>query len=95
MSAPLKVKRAVAGLKELRALTGDENGAQWVACTPGWTKARVVAFQTRAGAGGNSHRRPGQHVVHVARRIGGHMDFVPNDGWLEGCLNVGAAYRAG
>lgn len=40
MSAPLKVKRAVAGLKELRALTGDENGAQWVACTPGWTKAR-------------------------------------------------------
>ena len=33
-------KRTVAELKELRAVTGDENGAQRVAFTPTWTKAR-------------------------------------------------------
>ena len=32
--------RTVAELKELRALTGDENGAQRVAFTPTWIKAR-------------------------------------------------------
>ena len=33
-------------------------------------------------------------MVHAARRvervllIGGHIDSVPNGGWLDGCLNV-------
>ena len=40
MSAPLNPKRTVADLKELRKLTGDENGAQRVAFTPTWVKAR-------------------------------------------------------
>ena len=36
----LNPKRMVAELKELRALTGDENGAQRVAWTDTWIKAR-------------------------------------------------------
>lgn len=38
---PLDPKRTVAELKELRALTEDENGAQRVAFTPTWAKARA------------------------------------------------------
>ena len=40
MSELLNPKRTVAELKELRALTGDDNGAQRVAFTPTWVKAR-------------------------------------------------------
>jgi N-carbamoyl-L-amino-acid hydrolase len=36
----LNPKRAVAELKELRALTADENGAQRMAWTDTWMKAR-------------------------------------------------------
>ena len=36
----LNPKRTVAELKELRALTADENGAQRVAWTDTWLKAR-------------------------------------------------------
>src|SRR5260370_30447523 len=36
----LNAKRTVAELKELRALTADENGAQRVAWTDVWLKAR-------------------------------------------------------
>ena len=36
----LDPKRTVAELKELRALTSDENGAQRVAFTDTWAKAR-------------------------------------------------------
>ena len=41
MSTFLNPKRTVAELKELRALTGDENGAQRVAFTPMWVKTRA------------------------------------------------------
>ncbi|MCL6568569.1 MAG: Zn-dependent hydrolase, partial [Meiothermus silvanus] len=36
----LNPKRTIAELKELRALTGDEHGAQRVAWTDTWLKAR-------------------------------------------------------
>ncbi len=36
----LNPQRTVAELKELRALTGDDNGAQRVAFSPTWLKAR-------------------------------------------------------
>ena len=41
MTAILDPKRTVAELKELRALTGDDNGAQRVAFTGTWLKARA------------------------------------------------------
>jgi N-carbamoyl-L-amino-acid hydrolase len=94
----LDPSRTVAELKELRELTGDENGAQRVAWTETWQTARGWLREKLAGAGageeideagnqwftlsGNSER---------AVLLGGHIDSVPNGGWLDGCLNVVAA----
>ncbi len=53
----LDPKRTLAELKELRALTSDENGAQRVAWTPTWLKAREwFRFQTGGLAGRTSLR---------------------------------------
>ena len=49
MSTLLNPKRTVAELKELRALTGDENGAQRVAFTKTWLKAREFLRSKVAG----------------------------------------------
>ncbi|CAM2832746.1 Zn-dependent hydrolase [Rariglobus hedericola] len=91
----LDPKRTVAELKELRRLTGDENGAQRVAFGGTWLSARAwlrakleelpVEMHTDAAGNfwatlkGDSER---------ALVIGGHLDSVPNGGWLDGCLNV-------
>src|SRR5258708_36287184 len=57
----LNPKRTVAELKELRALTGDEHGAQRVAFTPVWVKTRAwlkdklvgLPVETHTDAAGN------------------------------------------
>jgi N-carbamoyl-L-amino-acid hydrolase len=87
--------RTVAELRELRELTGDENGAQRVAWTETWERARAwlrekvaptgAAFE-RDEAGNQWFTLPGRSEDAVL--IGGHMDSVPNGGWLDGCLNV-------
>jgi N-carbamoyl-L-amino-acid hydrolase len=95
MSASLDPKRTVAELKELRALTGDANGAQRVAFTKTWLTARAwlkekldaLPVQTHTDAAGNLWTT----LVGASERallIGGHIDSVPNGGWLDGCLNV-------
>jgi hydantoinase/carbamoylase family amidase len=93
---PLDPKRTVAELKELRALTGDENGAQRVAFTPTWTKARAWlqkrievtnGLETHNDAAGNFWATL-RGKSHKALLIGGHIDSVPNGGWLDGCLNT-------
>jgi hydantoinase/carbamoylase family amidase len=86
----------LAELKELRALTEDENGAQRVAFTPTWRTARAWLQQKiDAIPGIESHRDqagnlwatlPGQSER--ALLIGGHIDSVPNGGWLDGCLGT-------
>jgi N-carbamoyl-L-amino-acid hydrolase len=91
----LNPKRTVAELKELRALTGDENGAQRVAWTDTWLKAREW-FATKVkelpinhhydAAGNNWITLPGASEKSLL--IGGHLDSVPNGGWLDGSLNV-------
>jgi N-carbamoyl-L-amino-acid hydrolase len=95
MGALLQPKRTVAALKELRALTADANGAQRVAFTPMWTKARAwlrkqvegLPLEIHNDAAGNTwFTLRGQ--ADPALLIGGHMDSVPNGGWLDGCLNV-------
>src|SRR3954447_18888603 len=87
--------RTLAELKELRELTGDENGAQRVAFTPTWAKARawlrekLEAFcpDVRTDEAGNLWATlRGESAK--ALLIGGHIDSVPNGGWLDGCLNV-------
>ncbi|HYC69950.1 MAG TPA: hydantoinase/carbamoylase family amidase [Opitutaceae bacterium] len=92
---PLNPKRTVAELKELRALTGDENGAQRVAFTPTWQKARRWLREKVAGLPLEIHDDPAGNTWFTLRGetdrallIGGHMDSVPNGGWLDGCLNV-------
>lgn len=91
----LDPSRTIAELKELRSLTGDENGAQRVAFTPTWLRAREWMRERFAGlpvemhldAAGNSWTTlPGESDK--ALLIGGHIDSVPNGGWLDGCLNV-------
>jgi hydantoinase/carbamoylase family amidase len=87
--------RTVRELAELRRLTGDENGAQRVAFTPVWTAARQwlaerfagLPVETHLDAAGNFWATlPGQSQQAVL--IGGHIDSVPNGGWLDGCLNT-------
>jgi hydantoinase/carbamoylase family amidase len=91
----LDPKRTVAELKELRALTGDENGAQRVAFTPTWAKARAWLRGKLSGLPVEVHMDEGGNTWATLKGasektlvIGGHMDSVPNGGWLDGCLNV-------
>jgi N-carbamoyl-L-amino-acid hydrolase len=91
----LSPERTVAELKELRELTGDENGAQRVAWTETWERGRAWLREKVAPTGavheideaGNQwFTLPGESDRSLL--IGGHMDSVPNGGWLDGCLNV-------
>jgi beta-ureidopropionase / N-carbamoyl-L-amino-acid hydrolase len=92
---PLDPRRTVAELKELRALTGDENGAQRVAWTEAWETARgwlrdklapLGAVEEVDEAGNQWFTLAGGSERAVL--IGGHIDSVPNGGWLDGALNV-------
>lgn len=91
----LDPKRTVAELKDLRELTGDENGAQRVAWTETWERAREMLRGLVSGTGATETIDPaGNQWFTLAGEseravlIGGHMDSVPNGGWLDGCLNV-------
>src|SRR3954465_15093940 len=91
----LEPKRTVAELQELRGITGDENGAQRVAWTDTWETARAFLRDKVAGTGAveeideaGNQGLPLRGASDRALLIGGHMDSVPNGGWLDGCLNV-------
>ena len=92
---PLDPRRTVAELRELQELTGDENGAQRVAWTDTWERAREwlrgkvaeTGAEERIDAAGNQwFTLPGASERAVL--IGGHIDSVPKGGWLDGALNV-------
>jgi hydantoinase/carbamoylase family amidase len=92
---PLQPSRTVEELRELQELTGDENGAQRVAWTGMWAEARewlrgkltgVQVEEEIDEAGNQWFTLPG--ASECALLIGGHIDSVPNGGWLDGCLNV-------
>jgi hydantoinase/carbamoylase family amidase len=95
MSAALDPKRTVTELKELRELTGDENGAQRVAFTPTWAKARawlrrkleVLSAEIHTDEAGNLWATL-RGESEKALVIGGHIDSVPNGGWLDGALDT-------
>lgn len=91
----LDPKRTIAELKELRSLTSDENGAQRVAWTHTWVNARNwfyakledLPVDRHFDAAGNFWvTLPG--ASDKALLIGGHLDSVPNGGWLDGCLDL-------
>jgi hydantoinase/carbamoylase family amidase len=90
--------RVLAGLRELRSLTGDSHGAQRVAWSQTWGRAREWLSEQLAGSpvvidvdeAGNlwatlAGERPESLV------IGSHLDSIPDGGWLDGALGVLAA----
>jgi beta-ureidopropionase / N-carbamoyl-L-amino-acid hydrolase len=92
---PASGKAVIANLQELRALTGDESGAQRVAWAPVWLKARkwfevklselpVERHYDAAGNGWATLRGDSEKTL----VIGSHLDSVPNGGWLDGCLGM-------
>jgi N-carbamoyl-L-amino-acid hydrolase len=94
----LQPDRTVAELRELQELTGDENGAQRVAWTDIWERSRewlrgkvagLPVEETIDEAGNQWFTLRGESKRELL--LGGHMDSVPNGGWLDGCLNVTAA----
>jgi beta-ureidopropionase / N-carbamoyl-L-amino-acid hydrolase len=97
---PLNPQRTIAELKELRSLTSNEHGAQRVAWTDTWLQAREWFAKKLAGlpvehhydaAGNNWVTLPG--AADKCLLLGGHLDSVPNGGWLDGCLDFLAAFE--
>jgi N-carbamoyl-L-amino-acid hydrolase len=87
--------RTVAELRELQQLTGDEEGAQRVAWTDTWVQAKewLAAKLDPLGAEAEIDQAGNQWFTlrgssGRALLIGGHMDSVPNGGWLDGTLNI-------
>jgi N-carbamoyl-L-amino-acid hydrolase len=91
----LDPSRTVAELAELQAVTGDEDGAQRVAWTETWEQAREFLRVRLEGTGAVEEIDEAGNQWFTLRGasdrallIGGHLDSVPNGGWLDGCLNV-------
>jgi N-carbamoyl-L-amino-acid hydrolase len=96
---PVDTPAAIDLLKQLRALTADENGAQRLAWSPTWLKAREwfqaklreLPVEHHLDAAGNSWTTlAGDSEATLI--LGSHLDSVPNGGWLDGCLGVIAAF---
>jgi N-carbamoyl-L-amino-acid hydrolase len=96
---PVDAQAAITLLKELRTLTADENGAQRLAWSPTWLKARAwfqgklreLPMEHHLDAAGNSWTTL-RGASERALVLGSHLDSVPNGGWLDGCLGVIAAF---
>jgi N-carbamoyl-L-amino-acid hydrolase len=92
---PLQPRRTVDELRELQELTGDENGAQRIAWTESWERAREWLRGKVEGSGAAESVDAAGNQWFTLRGasdqavlIGGHIDSVPNGGWLDGALNV-------
>jgi N-carbamoyl-L-amino-acid hydrolase len=92
---PLEPRRTVDELRALQKLTGDENGAQRVAWTDTWERARQWLREQVGGTGAEESTDAAGNQWFTLRGdderavlLGGHLDSVPNGGWLDGALNV-------
>ena len=92
---PLTPRRTVDELRELQELTGDQNGAQRVAWTETWARAQEWMAAKLDGLGLEMEFDEARNQWWTLRGrsesellIGGHLDSVPNGGWLDGALNV-------
>src|SRR5215203_4438089 len=91
----------VANLRELATLTSTADGAQRLAWGPVWRdarqwfngKLRELGITPEIDAAGNSWAtlKGGSDRTVI---IGGHLDSVPNGGWLDGALGVMAGLGA-
>jgi hydantoinase/carbamoylase family amidase len=95
MNGTLNPKRVVAELKELRELTGDEKGAQRIAFTRTWAKARAWLRRKLEELPAEIHIDEAGNLWATLRGesekallLGGHIDSVPNGGWLDGSLDT-------
>src|SRR4051812_17047863 len=95
MAQALDPQRTIAELKELRALTGNSDGAQRVAFTERWAMARHWLRDRMEQTDADTHIDPAGNLWATLEGkskktllIGGHIDSVPNGGWLDGCLNT-------
>ena len=97
----MSARDVIADLRALAARTSDANGAQRVAWGPVWREARHWlderlardGLRTETDAAGNNWiTLPGARPETVI--IGGHLDSVPNGGWLDGPLGVLAGVEA-
>jgi N-carbamoyl-L-amino-acid hydrolase len=92
---PVDSLRVISDLEELRALTADDLGAQRLAWSPVWLKARTwfqgklegMPVEHHYDAAGNSWTTL-RGDSEQALVLGSHLDSVPNGGWLDGCLGV-------
>ncbi|MGX7091608.1 Zn-dependent hydrolase [Hutsoniella sourekii] len=84
-------------LRELQALTADQDGAHRVAWGPVWQKARdwyrqkaeeIGASLEIDSAGNVWTKLQGEDPSLPALVLGSHLDSVPNGGWLDGALGV-------
>src|SRR3984885_1147565 len=97
---PVDSLRVISDLQDLRALTADDHGAQRIAWSPTWLKARAWFQGKLAGlplehhydAAGNSWTTLQGDSDRVLI-LGSHLDSVPNGGWLDGCLGVLAGFE--
>src|SRR6516225_12154785 len=88
-------KKVLQDLNELRALTADDLGAQRLAWSQMWLKARAwfeekikdLPVEHHYDAAGN-HWFTLKGESEKALVLGSHLDSVPNGGWLDGCLGV-------
>jgi N-carbamoyl-L-amino-acid hydrolase len=97
---PVDARRTISDLEQLRALTADNHGAQRIAWSPTWVKARAW-FQSKLA------ELPVEHHLDAAGNswttlrgesdrtliLGSHLDSVPNGGWLDGALGVLASFE--
>ncbi|MEA2146555.1 MAG: allantoate deiminase [Solirubrobacteraceae bacterium] len=98
-TATVDVGRALHGLRTLRELTEDADGAQRVAWTDTWATARRWLHEELAAIDGVEVERDEAGNVWAtaageserAVLIGGHLDSVPNGGWLDGALGTVSA----
>jgi N-carbamoyl-L-amino-acid hydrolase len=97
---PVTGNDTLALLKELRELTGNADGAQRLAWSDTWLKARSW-FQSKLAALPVEHHydAAGNHWTTLPGKskqalvLGGHLDSVPNGGWLDGALDYLAGFE--
>jgi hydantoinase/carbamoylase family amidase len=94
-SSAADADRMLADLRRLAELTGNERGAQRVAWTDTWAKAREWERELLAElpvsvevdeAGNQWATLEGDSPQTLI--VGSHIDSVPDGGWLDGCLGV-------
>jgi len=100
-SLAASARAVIADLRELASLTSTAAGAQRVAWGPVWAQARgwlrtkvsSLGLSPELDAAGNNWiTLPGASPRTVI--VAGHLDSVPNGGWLDGTLGVAVALEA-